>query len=423
MRSILTLDTWAEKFESFERINSIRETNGNFDSCNSCKRLVLSRLHELHESKFPFVSRIEFIRSKLSNFSAHVSGVIGACRRSRHRAANSQRLRPGLSNFVWEQSPEIVSAWRVFAKAGPLIPKVIFDPTTAEMPFTQWHWKYWQHIFKVNSWFGSFVWRRFLYQDGRTAGCVSFPSARGHVCYRHALHCVPLTLLTQGAHGPDVCVLRWRVSPHCCRGGSVREGSVIPARPDPWHTPHMAHLLSSAIVCIIVHTLPSLHMERPCLSFLSLSFLSFTPVSLSSLYLSFCLPLSFLHTALSVICLLFWSLSLPPSPPPLPSPLALALTYRRYAHLTAAAAAAEVTGSVWGGPWSVRYPMSIANYRPHYYPRLGQVTAGEECRSERERQGRRNYSIDLMFIVRNVIAAQCYWTLTDPSEVLGGATG
>ena len=30
---------------------------------------------ELHESKFPSVSRIEFIRSKLSNFSAHVSGV------------------------------------------------------------------------------------------------------------------------------------------------------------------------------------------------------------------------------------------------------------------------------------------------------------------------------------------------------------
>ena len=32
-------------------------------------------IHELHESKFPFVSRIEFIRSKLSNFSAHVYGV------------------------------------------------------------------------------------------------------------------------------------------------------------------------------------------------------------------------------------------------------------------------------------------------------------------------------------------------------------
>ena len=38
-----TPDTWAEKFESFERINSIRETNGNFDSCNSCKRLDPSR--------------------------------------------------------------------------------------------------------------------------------------------------------------------------------------------------------------------------------------------------------------------------------------------------------------------------------------------------------------------------------------------
>ena len=53
------------KFESFERINLIRVTNGNFDSCNLCKRLVPSRLHELHESKFPFVTRIEFIRSKL----------------------------------------------------------------------------------------------------------------------------------------------------------------------------------------------------------------------------------------------------------------------------------------------------------------------------------------------------------------------
>ena len=50
----LTPDTWAEKIESFERINSIRVTNWNFDSCNSCKRLV-SRLHELHESKFPLV--------------------------------------------------------------------------------------------------------------------------------------------------------------------------------------------------------------------------------------------------------------------------------------------------------------------------------------------------------------------------------
>ena len=64
-----------KKIESFERIHSIGETNGSFDSCNSCKRLVLNRLHELPESKLPFVFRIEFIRSKLSNFSAHVSGV------------------------------------------------------------------------------------------------------------------------------------------------------------------------------------------------------------------------------------------------------------------------------------------------------------------------------------------------------------
>ena len=66
----------SRKFESFKRINSIRVTNENFDSCNSCKRLGISRLHELHKSKFPFVTRIEFIRSRLSNFSAHVYGVI-----------------------------------------------------------------------------------------------------------------------------------------------------------------------------------------------------------------------------------------------------------------------------------------------------------------------------------------------------------
>ena len=63
--------------ESFQRINSIREANGSFDSCNSCKRLVPSRLHELYESKLLFISRIEFIRSKISNLSAHVSGVSG----------------------------------------------------------------------------------------------------------------------------------------------------------------------------------------------------------------------------------------------------------------------------------------------------------------------------------------------------------
>ena len=57
----LTADTWAEILLSFERINT-------------------SRLHELHESKLPFVSRITFIRSKLSIFSAHVSDISYHCR-------------------------------------------------------------------------------------------------------------------------------------------------------------------------------------------------------------------------------------------------------------------------------------------------------------------------------------------------------
>ena len=56
----LTPGYMSKQFESFERINSIRK-NGNFDSCNSCKQLVPSRLYEIHESKFLHVSRIEFI--------------------------------------------------------------------------------------------------------------------------------------------------------------------------------------------------------------------------------------------------------------------------------------------------------------------------------------------------------------------------
>ena len=84
MQSLLSVApaTWAEKIECLERINSIRETNGSFDSCSSCKRLAPSRLHELHESKLLFLSRIELIRSKLSNFSVNVSGVrfSSACR-------------------------------------------------------------------------------------------------------------------------------------------------------------------------------------------------------------------------------------------------------------------------------------------------------------------------------------------------------
>ena len=49
----------------------------------------------MHESKFPFVSRIEFIRSKLSNFSAHVYGVSGVCSTRRH--GGGKTTSPGFS--------------------------------------------------------------------------------------------------------------------------------------------------------------------------------------------------------------------------------------------------------------------------------------------------------------------------------------
>ena len=52
---------------------------GSIDPCNSRKRFFPSRLHELHEPKVPFVSRIEFIRSKFSNLSAHVCGFRSVC--------------------------------------------------------------------------------------------------------------------------------------------------------------------------------------------------------------------------------------------------------------------------------------------------------------------------------------------------------
>ena len=68
----LTPFTWANKHEKLERTNSgfffleWTETGFLTHVPNSCKRLIPSRLHELHDSKLPFVSLIEFIRSKLS---------------------------------------------------------------------------------------------------------------------------------------------------------------------------------------------------------------------------------------------------------------------------------------------------------------------------------------------------------------------
>ena len=137
-----TPDTWAEKFESFERINSIRETNGNFDSCNSCKRLGTSRLHELHESKFPFVSRIEFIRSKLSNFSAHVSGVKERTKRERKQASLAPAGPPGLCwtpRAVSGLSDHFDTERQVLDKNKHIRSKYAFMPNvTFKTRF--WHW-------------------------------------------------------------------------------------------------------------------------------------------------------------------------------------------------------------------------------------------------------------------------------------------
>ena len=75
------------------------------------KRLGTSRLRELHESKFPFVPRIEFIRSKLSNFSAHVYGANdhdyreqGQPKIPRWRSEISGSRPPGFTR--WEVAPE-----------------------------------------------------------------------------------------------------------------------------------------------------------------------------------------------------------------------------------------------------------------------------------------------------------------------------
>ena len=162
----MTPYTWAEKFESFERINSIRETNGNFDSCYSCEWLVPSRLHELHESKFPFVSRIEFIRSKLSDFSAHVYGVgmcysrplggppssslrvcvsVATAQGGAHRMELGQQFRPGCGDgeeSAWEGE---IEAPRLHEKLNTKV------DNNGSIPYTK-HTKVLTDVTHVNSW-------------------------------------------------------------------------------------------------------------------------------------------------------------------------------------------------------------------------------------------------------------------------------
>ena len=56
----------SRKIQKFQTDKLDSETNGSFDSCNSCKRLG-SRLHELHGLKFRFVT--------LSNLSVRNSRI------------------------------------------------------------------------------------------------------------------------------------------------------------------------------------------------------------------------------------------------------------------------------------------------------------------------------------------------------------
>ena len=73
-------------FESFERINSIRVTNRNFDSCNSCKLLGTSRLHELHESKFSVCDTYRIY--PLETFEFFCSCIRSQCVRRREGGTN-----------------------------------------------------------------------------------------------------------------------------------------------------------------------------------------------------------------------------------------------------------------------------------------------------------------------------------------------
>ena len=73
----------------------MRETNGNFYSCNSCKRLGTSRFHELHESKFPFVSLSNLSVRNFRIFPLMHPGVasIPSPRHTRRLRATTRRLR------------------------------------------------------------------------------------------------------------------------------------------------------------------------------------------------------------------------------------------------------------------------------------------------------------------------------------------
>ena len=110
-------------------MNLIRETNGNFDPCNSCKRLT-SRLHELYELKIPFASRIEFIRSKLTFFLLMYPGSLTIDIITGHRRGG-RSVTGGLSTYRWRQrrpSPPYNPLQTDTADIAPVSPSKISPP-------------------------------------------------------------------------------------------------------------------------------------------------------------------------------------------------------------------------------------------------------------------------------------------------------
>ena len=83
-------------------------------------------MHELHESKFPFVSRIEFIRSKLSNFSVHVYGINNRCDEElgvRNSALHARYIFEDVLTQIYHNAPSIFKKpLLIFAKAFEMFP-------------------------------------------------------------------------------------------------------------------------------------------------------------------------------------------------------------------------------------------------------------------------------------------------------------
>ena len=100
----------SRKIRKFRTDKFDSETNGNFDSCNSCKRLVPSRLHELHESKFPFVSLSNLSVRNFRIFSAHVYGVCETEKRTGSPLCLGRAPGPGTEQTVavWDSG----KSWR-----------------------------------------------------------------------------------------------------------------------------------------------------------------------------------------------------------------------------------------------------------------------------------------------------------------------